>query len=430
MPHTRPVLIYLFLLAAITLIPSCGSGTLASIWENFPASAFDGESEGDDGDRPDIPGAFEPLEVSFLDVAQGVDGETRNIDIAEVGGRTLAFLSADTTGLHVIDVTTPESLTASELLATVPAARFAGDRVDMVRVVGGVFLVCGAVGTNSGGNSVTVLNLLTLDTLLGTANPDFDQAIVPLVGGGIRVDGDNEGTSNDQPRAGGIAAGPANSFFVATGSDTLGSALITTGATTSWAALPAFTPDSPVVEKFIDVIASGTTVVASVFSGGSYGILSMTVDATTQSLSVNTDPALIIAGNFSRYTGNSIGGPGSWALDLAVEGPLLFVGGDDQIETFAISSPTTPIPGDPLLQSGVDTVNIVAAGGAIAATSGRELVVFQTLGGASTSVRFEFSGLNLRARGVALRTTATGRYAIVAGGGRGLRVVQWSNLPG
>ena len=115
----------LLLLAAMIFIPSCGSGTLADIWEKFPASAFEDETDdGDGGDRPGIPGGFEPLEVAFLDVAQGVEGDVRNIEVAVVGAQALAFLSADSEGLHVIDVTTPEVLPSSALLGTVPGSNF------------------------------------------------------------------------------------------------------------------------------------------------------------------------------------------------------------------------------------------------------------------------------------------------------------------
>ncbi|MEE8104448.1 MAG: hypothetical protein V3T86_02825 [Planctomycetota bacterium] len=416
----------LFLLAAMTLVPSCGSGTLANFWKQFPASAFEDETEGgDEGDdgRPNIPGTFEPTEVAFLDIAQGVDGDVRNIEVAVVGAQALAFLSADTEGLHVIDVTTPEVLTTSELLGTVPGSNFAGGRVDMLAVIDGVHLVCAAVGANTSANSVTVLHIPTLQAILNASGTDFSAAILSRAGASILIDGDETG------RAGGISGG-AGFFFVATGGDTLESASIDATAGT-WTANPGFTPASPIIDKFIDVIATGTNAFASVFSNGSHGIISITVNlAALPPLSVDTDPALQVAGNFSRYANNAVGAPGNWALDLAVEGPILFVGGDDQVETFNITAPALPIPAQPLTESGVNTVNIAAAGGAIAVTSGTELVVFQSAGGISTSVSYEFSEINLNARGVALRSTATGRYALVAGGGRGLRVIQWSNIPG
>ena len=102
----------LFTLLAAFLCTSCGHDPLSDIWDAFSADAFDsgmddGMDGGGDGGRPPM---FEPLVTVRLDDAQGITGDVRNIALATLGAQTLAFLSAQTDGVHIVDVSVPSTI--------------------------------------------------------------------------------------------------------------------------------------------------------------------------------------------------------------------------------------------------------------------------------------------------------------------------------
>ena len=102
----------LFTLLALLLCASCGKDPLSDVWDAFSADAFGTDMDdgmGDDGDGGRPPD-FEPAVTVRLDDAQGITGDVRNIAVATLGAQTIAFLSAQTDGVHMVDVTVPSTI--------------------------------------------------------------------------------------------------------------------------------------------------------------------------------------------------------------------------------------------------------------------------------------------------------------------------------
>ncbi len=425
-----------FLIALATLLPSCGSGGLKDIWKTFPASAFEQDPEPIDPNDPNRPPQpFEPVEVGFIASSGGATGDIRNIAVAILGAQALAFVSAQDSGVHIIDVTLPSTVSSSSLLGTIDntsltaPAEIAGGRVDTLTVIDGIYLVCVAVGAQDiTGNSVTVFHIPTLQTILAGPGPhDFSIALFPGTAP-IGVTGNADG------KAGGVS-GAAGTFVVAGGGDTLFTAIITPGTPGpppipgSWTPGPPFlSPIAPPIENWLDILVSGTTGFASVVSNGSFGIVALTLLPTP---AVNTDPIIIVPGNFSALQNNSIAGPGNFALDMTVDvtTSTLYVGGDGQVESFNITSPINPITGAQVPATGNNTIAVHALGGTLAVGADNAVRVFQAVPPLPLQLvaEVDFPG---QIRGVFLRSTMNGRFVLCCGGTRGFRVVQWSDLPG
>lgn len=419
----------LFTLLAAFLCASCGHDPLSDIWDAFSADAFDSgmdDGMGDgDGGRPPM---FEPLVTVRLDDAQGITGDVRNIALATLGAQTLAFLSAQTDGVHIVDVSVPSTINTTSVLGTLNAAsltapaEIAGGRVDAVAVVDSIYLVCLAVGAgavDANGNGVTVFHLPTVQTILLTPPPhDFSAALAPpTVLTGIAAPGDGNGN-------GGGVSGGNSSFLVATGGTELGTAFITQGTPGSWTAGPPLTSATPAVANWYHVLVNGTNAYTSVFADGSFGILAVSLLPMP---AVATPNVIQIPGSIGTVNA----GPGNFGMPLALEATTLNVGGDDEVRTFSVSVPVMPVPGASIPLAGENLTGLGNRPGILAVGAGETLNVFQTLGGfgANLAATLTFSA-PVVVRGVAPVADPMGQFVLCCAGLRGLQVVQWSDVPG
>ena len=184
----------------------------------FPPEVFEPDEPGDGGDGPpDIPGAGGVEEVGFLEAAQGVTGDVRNVVLAQIGAQSVAFLAAGRDGLHVVDMTEPEMTNVNSFIRSVapgslvaPAA-IAGGRIDALAVVDNTYLVCLAVGSGAA-HAVTVFHI---PTLIDTTLPASDAFVERTGGPDIAVPGLDLGLGLGGQ--GGGVSGRASSFVVATG---------------------------------------------------------------------------------------------------------------------------------------------------------------------------------------------------------------------
>jgi hypothetical protein len=412
------------LLLVLALLPAC-SGNLADLFAAFPSDAF-GDGDGtipDDGTQPPPgPGQFVPEEVGFLESAQGVTGDVRNVVTAQVGASIYAFASAGTEGVHVVDVTEPERINTTSYLITVSdavltdPARIEGGRVDTLAVMDNAYLVCVAVGDDTE-NAVTVFHIATLIDRAMTSPSDLSEALVPRSDAEIIV---VPGTADG--KAGGVS-GATSVFFVATGGAELGAGLITPGTPGTWRALPPFTSDtSPRIDQFLDVRVKGFNV---------YGIVAAGLSGNPPTTAVTTqDIVEVPSTGLDALAGSSVSGPGNYPLDLAVEESTLFVTGDDAVEIFSITNPATPSIGAPVTGTGSDTIAVASSSSFFAVGAGDGVSVYSTL--VSPPVRaaqVELTASLTVIRGVAMLSSASGRFVVCCAGERGLRFVQWSNIP-
>ena len=184
--RTLPILLFL-----ITL-PACDAN-IGDLFGVFPADVFQPETPDGGGPiPPDGGGGFRAEEVAFLEAAQGVTGDVRNIALAQVGIVSLAFLTAGTDGVHMVDVTQPELVNSGDFLTTIhdsvltaPPAAIAGGRVDALAVVDNTYLICLAVGSGAP-NAVTVFHIPTLLSSATSPVADLSAAFVPKIAGPAR----------------------------------------------------------------------------------------------------------------------------------------------------------------------------------------------------------------------------------------------------
>ncbi|MFQ5843495.1 MAG: hypothetical protein ACE5JG_00740, partial [Planctomycetota bacterium] len=326
---------------------------------------------------------------------------------------------------HIVDVTVPSAIGAGSFLGTIGTAtlttapaEIAGGRVDALAVVDSIYLVCVAVGaSDANGNSITVFDLPTVQVILGGGPPfDFSTALFPTtVPAGILATGNADG------KAGGVSGANAT-FLVATGGSALGVGVIDP-ATRMWTPGTPVTATVPPVDHWLDVAVTGTNGYASVDSGGSFGVLALTLLPAPALAAGNLLP---VTGAFGTLGGDPIAGPGNFALDLAVDGNTLLVSGDDEVVSFDISSPAAPVPGVPATATGLDTIAVAAQGGDLAVGAGDAVRIYQRPFGPPTlTAEFGFTS-PITIRGVALRPAPGGNFVLCCGGTRGLRVVQWS----
>ena len=352
----------ILLVLSLALVPAC-NGNIGDLFSLFPASAFaPDEGEGDGNGTP--PGTFQPEEVAFLQAAQGVTGNIRNIATANVAGKTLAFLSAGVDGVHLVDASVPEDMNATSYITTIDddvlddaAAEIAGGRVDALAVVDNTYLVCVAVGSGSA-NAVTLFHIPTLVDLAVDEAADLSGAFVPGTGA-IAVDGTPEGNA-------GGASGASGLFAIATGGAELGLGSITSGVPGTWAALPPVTSTAPQVDRFLKVVFNFPVAYATVAVGDEVRLATLAVTvAPTPGIGVvgELDP---LTGAFAALDSNNGSEPGTFVADLALDGANnLYVSGLDDIRTYSLAAPQDPLEGTPIFRPGAG----ISIGG-IAATTG------------------------------------------------------------
>jgi len=428
MSRRTPPWTLLLIAACAACVGGCGSGTISDIFHAFPEEVFRPPDEGPPTPPPGGGGGFTASEVKFLEAAQGVSGDVRNIALAQVGARTLAFLAAGTSGCHVVDVTKPELVNSTSYLTTIRASNLTapaaveGGRVDAVAVIDNAYVVCIAVGTGAA-NAVSVFHIPALVAAAASPAADLSAAFVPGTGA-IPVPGTASG------KAGGVS-GAGSIFVVATGGPVLGFGVITPGTPGTWTALPAFTSAAaPAVDRFLDAFLRFPNIYVSVQSGTTFGILALNVALSpAPGVTVATPEVIAIPGDFPLIAGDSISGPGNFPLDLDVDTSSLFIGSDDEVQIFNVTNPVLPAPLNIAQNTGVDTIAVEASGGFFAVGAGDRVRVYSTLTGQPLqTASVTFTG-TFAIRGVALHSSTAGRFVLCCGGTRGLRIVQWSNIP-
>ncbi|MHC4954099.1 MAG: hypothetical protein ACYTGZ_09430 [Planctomycetota bacterium] len=412
---------------SLAVLAAC-NGNIGDLFSIFPASAFAPEEEpGDGGDGGTPPGSFEPLEVDFLEEAQGVTGNIRNIATANVAGLSLAFLSAGVDGVHMVNVSIPDALDSGSLITTIDddvldsaEASIAGGRVDDVAVVDNTYLVCLAVGSGAD-NAVTVFHIPTLIDRATSSAADLSDAFVPGTGD-IAADGTPSGN-------GGGITGASSLFLVATGGDELGAGFITTGVPGTWAALPPVTSSAPQIDNFLKVEFLFPAAYATVAVGDDVRLATLTVNLSippSVSVSGDLDP---ITGTFSSMDSNNGSEAGTFVAGPALDGAgNLFVSGQDDIRTYSLAVPTNPAEGTPLFSAGISIGGIAATPGFVSVGDGATLRVTGLLGGVSSEIA-AVSATGRRYFDVAFATGASGRFVLACADNRGLRVIQWSDIP-
>jgi len=429
----RVLPILLFLLT----IPAC-DGAIGDLFGVFPADVFQPETPDGGGQIPPGDGrGFQPEEVGFLEAAQGVTGDVRNIALAQVGIVILAFLTAGTDGVHMVDVTQPELVNSGDFLTTIhdsvltaPAA-IAGGRVDALAVVDNTYLICVAVGSGAP-NAVTVFHIPTLLANATSPVADLSAAFVEKIAGpDIAVPGVGG--------KGGGASGQGGAFAVATGGPELGLAAILPGTPGTWTSATAFvSAAAPKVDNFVDVLFTLNGVFASVKSDTIFGIISLTLTgAIPPALTAVTPGAIDVedparGGNFDILINSptTVTGPGNYPMDLTLDVFSLLVTGDNQIRIFNVTNPALTTAPSVLDGTGDGTVSVDGSGGFFAVGARDAVRVYTSLGGAPQIVaQVPFTTANLIIRGVALTSAAAGRFVLACGGTRGLRIIQWSDTP-
>lgn len=421
----------LLLCLLLPLVAGCGNGTIADIFHAFPEETFQPPS----GEPPPTPPptGFTPREVKFLEGAQGVTGNVRNIALAQVGARRIAFLAAGTSGCHVVDVTQPELLNSTSYLTTIrdsvlsdPNASVAGGQVDAVAVVDNAFVVCVAIGT-SATNAVSVFRIQALLDAATSSSADLSTAFVaPQTPGTDEI----AAPGNAEGKAGGVSGG-GGVFLVATGGPQLGAGVIVPGTPVTWTALPPFTSAAnPQVDRFLDIRVAAPVAYASVESGTTLGIIALQVNLLpSPSLMVTTPSVIEVEGRFDLVAGRQVSGPGNFPLDLGLSTAGLFVTGENEVVVFSVTNPAQPVETSIVENTGQDTIAVDAGTGFFALGAGDRVRVYTTLTGQAVRAAEVTFGATFVIRGVALHSSSAGRFVLACGGNRGLRVVQWSNIP-
>ena len=405
----------IFLVLFIALAPAC-NGNIGDLFSLFPASAF----QPDQPDNPDggLPGgSLSAEEVAFMAAAQGVTGDIRNIAITVQAGQSIAFLSAGDAGFHIVDVTDPENLNSSSLLATIDdsvlldaAASIAGGQVDNLGIVDNTYLVCIAVASGAA-NAVTVFHIPTLLSLAAASSNDYSTAFVPGTGD-IAVDG----TPADN--AGGVD-GASGIFLVATGTDQLGVGLI--ASIFAWQALPAVTDAR--IDHFLDVAMAFPVAYATVASGDDVQLATLAINTATQSVTVQGDLD-VLTGGFSTMDGNNGSAPGTFVARPALDGTgNLYASGLNDVRIFSLTTPTDPIEDSIAFNAGISIGGLAAAPNALVTGDGATLRFFGVLQGIVTPLT-QLQTTGRRYYDLEYSVIAAGTFVLACAESNGLRVIQ------
>ncbi len=403
-------------LALLSLIAGCGGGNIGDLFSIFPADAFEDPMDG--GDNPG--GGFTPAEVASLGGSQGVAGDVRNIVVASVDQRSYAFVAAGTTGVHVIDVTDPDLVDQTDVITTIRAAvltapaALAGGRVDALVVVDG-FLVCLAVGTTA--NGVSVFNLEALIAAATSTTADVSGSFIAPADAGIPVPGTASGD-------GGGVSGVALNFFVADGGPTLKRGIIDPAAGT-WSTATEIVTLASVVQ-ITDVQVNNTlSIYASVrTTTNTFGIVTLGNPLTPAP--VTPVFSAVESENFDEILDEFVVGPGTYPLDLALDGISLFVTGQNRVSVFNVANPIGPSLLSTLDNTGPDTIAADVDGDVLVIGAGDRLQIAMSVIGQTRLTGQVTFGSTFTIRGVALHATTEGNFALCCAGTQGLRIVQLS----
>ena len=192
------------------------------------------------------------------------------------------------------------------------------------------------------------------------------------------------------------------------------------------------------MDNFVDVLFTLNGVFTSVKSDAVFGVIAMTLTGAMPPTVTPVTPAAIdiedpaTGGNFDIVINGpaTVTGPGNYPMDLTLDVFSLLVTGDNQIRIFDVTNPALTTPPSVLDGTGDGTISVNGSGGFFAVGARDTVRVYTSLGGAPQVVaQIPFTTANLIIRGVALTSSAAGRFVLACGGTRGLRIIQWSDTP-
>jgi len=421
------------LIASLAMVAGC-DGNIGDVFSIYPPRVFNPDAGGDGGGGGG--GGATLVEVASIESNGGVVGDVRNIVVAPIGSRKIAFVTAGTGGVHLIDVTKPDMVNTTSRIATISdatlsdaGASLAGGRADALAVVDNTWLVSIAVGT-SATNAVSVFNINTILTTADSGGSDFSAAFVaPATGSEIAVPGTAGG------KGGGVSGANAI-FMVATGGPELAGGVVIPGTPATWTAIPPLSSAaSPAVDAFVDVefasLGLGGVVYASVRSGQKFGIVAATFSlGDPPSLTITTPDVIEIEGDFSLLLSDRFVGPGNFPPALAMDQLNLYATGDDEVHVFSLATPGQPASPSIVQGTGIQTIAVAATTGQFAVGAGTSVRIFTTTGASQQIARLDLSG-TFTARGVAFVSADSQTYLLVCSGTRGVRVLRFgiSGLP-
>lgn len=410
----------LFVALSLAVAPAC-NGNIGDLFSIFPASAFQPD-EPDNGDLPGGGGGLTAEEVAFLASAQGLDGNIRNLAIADLAGRKIAFVTAGEIGFHIVDVTDPSGLNSTDLLATIDdsvlpdaAASIAGGRVDNVGIVDNIYLVCIAVGSGAD-NAVTVFHIPTLLTLISSSPTDVSGAFVPGTGD-IAVDGTPLGN-------GGGVDGASGFFLVASGGAELGVGLIT--GIDAWSVIATVTSAAPNIDNFLDVEMAFPVAHATVADGDDVRLATLTISIAPPGVTVGPE-LLTLTGSFSALDSNNGSAPGTFVARPLLQGSgatgSLYASGLNDVRVFSVVAPATPVLSSSVFSAGISIGGLAAAPNALATGDGGTLRFFGIFQDIATPIA-TLDTAGRRYFDLEYSILPAGTFVIACADTNGLRVIQ------
>jgi hypothetical protein len=355
-----------------------------------------------------------PQDIGGIGASGGVTGDVRNVALAQVADRTYAFLTAGTTGIHVVDVTEPDLVNRTNYITTISPGLLAGSRSDAINVIDGL-LVSLSVGSATA-NSVTIFLLESLIDEI-TMGGDPAMAVIPLAMGdaGIPVPGNADG-------AGGGVSGGGGQLFVATGAPTIAHAVIDTGGA-SWSTMTPLTTTAEVV-SVVDVQVNGSFAIyaSAEATSNRYGFV--TLGHPLNPVPVTPTFEEFDNADFDLVLDEFVVGPGTYPLDMALDSLSLYVTAANRLQIYNVTNPIGPVRITTVDDTGIETITVDAVGQTVVLGAGDSVqILANALGQARITGQVTF-GSTYTIRGVQLRTTDQGTFCICAAGNQGVRVVQ------
>jgi hypothetical protein len=139
---------------------------------------------------------------------------------------------------------------------------------------------------------------------------------------------------------------------------------------------------------------------------------------------VPTPVFIEVQSEVQRIADDFVAGPGNYPLDLTLDTLTLYVTGNNEIFVYNASPLVPPTLATTVANSGSKTIATASGGGVFVVGAGDAVRAgTSVLGAAAITGSLTFPG-TFTIRGVAVRSTDAGTFALVCAGNGGLRVVQ------
>ena len=121
--------------------------------------------------------------------------------------------------------------------------------------------------------------------------------------------------------------------------------------------------------------------------------------------------------------------PGTFVASAALDGANnLYVSGQNDIRTYNLANPQDPLESTTVFNAGISIGGIGATAGLVSVGDGGTLRVIALISG-TTAPLAALEATGRRYFGVEFATSATGRFVLACANDRGLRVIQFSDIP-